>query len=83
MIVPFRAYVVLFIFLVNQRMVYAGSVKTRMGKAELYLDIRDELSIPILTQKIYCNCRFIVNKRKVYADSRKAPIGNPELYSHT
>ena len=54
-----------------------------MGKSELYLDIRDDLSIPILTQKIYCNCRFIVNKRKVYADSRKAPIGNPELYSHT
>lgn len=64
-------------------MVYADSGKTRMGKSELYLDIRDDLSIPILTQKIYCNCRFIVNKRKVYADSRKAPIGNPELYSHT
>lgn len=51
-----------------------------MGKSELYLDIRDDLSIPILTQKIYCNCHFIVNKRKIYADSRKAPIGNPELY---
>ena len=29
-----------------------------MGKAELYLNIRNSRSIPGLTQKMRCNCRF-------------------------
>ena len=51
-----------------------------MGKAALYLNIRDSLSIPGLTQKMRCNCRFLISQRMVYADSRKARMGKSALY---
>ena len=56
-------------------MVYADSGKAQMGKSALYLDIRDDLSIPIFTQKIYCNCHFSHKSVHGLCRFRKDPDG--------
>lgn len=56
-------------------MVYADSRKARIGKSVLYLSIRDDLSIPGLTQKICCICHFSNKSVHGLCRFRKDPDG--------
>lgn len=83
----FFRYVVFVVFLISQRKVYADSGKARMGKSELYLNIRDELSIPGLTQKICCTfCTFHFSRKSAQGlcRFRKDPDGEGcAVFEHT
>ena len=43
-------------------MVYTDSRKAQMGKSELYLNIRDDLSHPGLTQKMREPCAYLPSR---------------------
>ena len=51
-----------------------------MGKSTLYLNIRDELSIPGLTQKICCICHFYRKSAHGLYRFKKGPDGKSTLY---